>query len=701
MRVAPRRHFGVRGHDFVLERDGVATPVQLRAGEIHYFRVPEVHWEDRLLRMRAMGLNTVSTYVAWNFHEQAEGVFDFSSERHNLTKFIQLADRLGMLVVLRPGPYICAEWDFGGLPAWMLKHTLRENMKFRTADPQYLGFVDRFWSKLFPQVRPLLVENGGPVAMVQLENEYGHFGNASGAEKAYFDRMEQIARRHLGPNVLLISTDSARHNAAGLGTTHSLLAATNLGPWFHAEAHAPEALSLTATHNRGGPQLIMELWSGWFQTWEKNGFTEKHFREHGANLVEYVDFFLKRNASFTLYMAHGGTNFGFWNAATGLSETQEGLLNSSFITSSYDYSAPISEEGRHGFGGDGIDKYAALRNLMARYRKPWEPPLAPEPAPPRLANYSGDGPGGAVVLRRRVPLHDPAVLAALCDWQAESSDGPTPMEFHGQQAGLAFYRYRPVQNMSSAAAGAGTALLRVSEETRGNFLAKEQQGRAWLKLKVRDRVTVWSADQLLQQAEPVTIYGKRAKLGPYKISVPMGMRHKNADHLDILVEHLGRRAFTKRRTSNLDPESYEDWKGMTEAWLGGDKLVGGWQYCALPLADLYAVNGSVPEPSVKRGLGEAAGPSFFEGRFLVGDEPADTFLRFDAGAWRTGTAFLNGFNLGRYMREARGPFDLYAPKSALRRGENVVVLLEMNPPANMTLAGAAVTFKAHRGPMLP
>jgi len=737
------RALRIVGRDFVSDTGQI---VQLHAGEMHYFRVPEVYWEDRLKRLRAMGLNAVSTYIAWNWHETTEGSFDFASDRKDVAKFLKLARQQGLLVIFRPGPYICAEWDFGGMPAWLLGRALRENFNLRTGDQRYLHFVDRFWGELLPRVRPELLENGGALAVLQLENEYGHWGDANQpSDRAYFEHLRSLARRHLGPGVLLITTDDDEAVARGRGGLPDVFAAVNFGPWeADARKHLDKVFANARLHNGEAPELVMELWSGWFQMWQHDENTKKQFKVAGKQLLDYVAALLERNASFTLYMAHGGTNFGLWPSA-GFTMPEMGASfkwTSAFVSTSYDYAAPIAEDGRHGFGGDGVDKYAGLRSLLASHQSP-DDPLPEEPALPRFASYSGQGPSGEVPLRRRAPLRDPAALEALRQGEAWALGGePEAMELQGQQGGVALYRHRPADpdalrravarwhsegsgrapllwpRMAVAvlAAAAGTTFMwrhlrccRCCSVCAAIFVAVafnvhdrwSKPDEAPLVLLARDRVTVWQGEALVLKP----YLNIEHTCCPWQVrDLAVNVMPDGPGTLDVLVENLGRRAFMPRgyigEGAGLRHIWY-DWKGLVSARIGSEPLAGQWELHVLPLADLHGLNGSAPPPSEPQAAAPApqgSGPTFFEGQFFVPEDdagPADSYLCLEAGPWSTGVAYVNGFNLGRYWRGAAAPLDLYVPKSALHQGRNVVVLLEMEPP--VTEEGAVLSLKAARG----
>lgn len=211
------RHNNVNGRKFEIEDDMFrkdGEPFQIIGGDLHYFRILPQHWEDRLLRAKALGLNTIQTYVPWNLHEPKPGKLVFSGIA-DLVSFLKLCQKLDLLVMLRPGPYICAEWDLGGFPAWLLAK--KPALKLRSSDRAYLQLVERWWGVLLPKIAPLLYDIGGPIVMVQIENEFGSYGD----DKEYLHHLVTLARAHLGKDIILYTTDG--------GTRETLMKGTNRG----------------------------------------------------------------------------------------------------------------------------------------------------------------------------------------------------------------------------------------------------------------------------------------------------------------------------------------------------------------------------------------------------------------------------------------------------------------------------------------
>jgi len=336
-------------------------PFVIRVGEIHSARVPREYWKHRLQMARAMGLNAVCAYLFWNQIEPREGRFDWSGNA-DIAEFCRLAQAEGLWVVLRPGPYACAEWEMGGLPWWLLKH---DDIQLRTRDERFLAAARRYLMEVGRQLGPLQVTRGGPILMVQAENEYGFFGR----DAAYMGEMRQ-ALLDAGFDVPLFACNPVWHLRNGYRS--DLFPVVNFGS-------DPEgAFKKLREILPEGPLMCGEFYPGWFDTWGRphhRGNTERYLRD--------LETMLKMNASFSIYMAHGGTSFGFSPGADRPFKPD---------TSSYDYDAPISEAGWT------TEKFFQTRDLFARYLQPGETIPAPPAAPPIIAFPSTRATGFAPLL---------------------------------------------------------------------------------------------------------------------------------------------------------------------------------------------------------------------------------------------------------------------------------------------------------------
>jgi beta-galactosidase len=339
-------------HDFRIAKgqfqlDG--KPLQIISGEMHYARIPRAYWRQRLRMARAMGLNTIATYVFWNYHEIRPGVFDFHTGNRDLAEFIRIAQEEGLWVILRPGPYVCAEWDFGGYPSYLLKTPA---VTVRSNDARYMKAAARYIRALAREVRPLLVTHGGPILMVQVENEYGSFGSDSSYKDA--------ARRMLvdaGIDVPLFTADGDWLFAKG--GIPGVFAAAN------GETDYDTLTKRVDAFNKGnGPYMVAEFYPGWLTHW-----AEPFPTTPTESFLPAYDSLLKRGVSINLYMFHGGTNFGF---TSGANYTRRIPIQPSMT--SYDYDAPLSEAGWP------TPKYYALRDVIRRHVS-YAIPDVPDPLP--------------------------------------------------------------------------------------------------------------------------------------------------------------------------------------------------------------------------------------------------------------------------------------------------------------------------------
>jgi beta-galactosidase len=347
----PAKHtFGWKGEDFLLDD----KPFVIRGGEMHFSRIPREHWRDRLRMLKAMGLNTVGTYLFWNLHEPRPGQFDFSGN-NDIAAFVRIAQEEGLWVIIRPGPYSCAEWEFGGFPSWLLK---TPDMRVRTSDPRYVAAVTRYLHEVGKQLAPLQVTHGGPIVMVQVENEYGSFGSDMAYKQSVRDALVQG-----GFDVTLYTADGATPKMLGGGTLPDVLSVINFGD------DPAGNFAEFAKYRSNVPRMAGEYYPGWFDHWG-----EEHHTGNIDNVLRDIGWMLERKVSFSLYMFHGGTTSGFMNGAN-YSDKEPFQPD----TSSYDYGAPLDEAGRP------TPAYHALRKLIGQHLPQGERLPAVPPSPPMVA----------------------------------------------------------------------------------------------------------------------------------------------------------------------------------------------------------------------------------------------------------------------------------------------------------------------------
>ncbi|MEV6423547.1 beta-galactosidase family protein [Streptomyces sp. NPDC051662] len=364
---------------------------RLLSGGLHYFRVHPEQWADRLRKARLMGLNTVETYVPWNLHQPwpdsliLDGGLD-------LPHFLDLAAAEGLYVLLRPGPYICAEWEGGGLPSWLLAEP---DIRLRSRDPRFLAAVDDYFDRLLTPLQPYLASRGGPVLAVQVENEYGAYGD----DTDYLEHLVTSLRR-CGVDVPLFTSDQPAHLERD--ALPGILATANFG------SHSTQGLAALRARQPKGPLMCTEFWIGWFDRWGAH-----HVVRDPGQAARELDELLATGASVNFYMFHGGTNFGFTNGANDKHTYRP-------TVTSYDYDAPLDE------AGDPTSKYTAFRDVIAKYASV---PDGPVPSPgPKLAP-------------RTVSLTESAGLLAHASLFGNAVDArrPLTMEELGQDFGFVLY----------------------------------------------------------------------------------------------------------------------------------------------------------------------------------------------------------------------------------------------------------------------
>ncbi len=391
--------FTADGKDFLLN----GHPFQIISGEMHYLRIPPEYWRDRLLKAKAMGLNTIATYVFWNSHEPEPGTFNFTGGA-DLATFLRTAQEVGLYVVLRPGPYACAEWEFGGYPAWLLKSP---PVTVRSMDERFLASAERYFKRLGQEVAGLQITHGGPILMVQVENEYGSYGS----DKTYMGRIRDMIKG-AGFDVPLFTADGPTQMASG--SLPDVLPAVN-------GATGQEVFDTIRKFRPNGPFFVAECYPGWLDHWG-----EEHAKVDAAETAAQLDWMLARGISVNLYMFHGGTNFAFMNGANygGRFQPQP---------TSYDYDAPLDEAGRP------TKKYFVLRDVIAKYLPKGEARLA---APKTDASIE-------------IPSVELTAYAGLLDNLPPPvrSSAPLSMEDLGQSYGFVLYR--------TTIAAPGTKLLSI------------------------------------------------------------------------------------------------------------------------------------------------------------------------------------------------------------------------------------------------
>ncbi len=622
--TAPTHTFTIEGNHFALD----GKPFKILSGELHYARIPREYWHARLKMARAMGLNTIATYVFWNVHEPTPGHFDFSGN-NDLVAFIKAAQEEGLWVILRAGPYSCAEWEFGGFPAWLLKAPRMappDSKALRSNDPAFMVPVERWINRLAQETAPLQIGRGGPIIITQVENEYGSFVSSLDPTHAYMTHMRDIFVRAGFTSSLLDTVDGG--DELPRGGIPGVFTGVNFGTGQH-----KKEMDLLAAFQPNKPLFVSEYWPGWFDYWGHPHQT----RPLQAQLDD-LDYILSHGSGINLYMFHGGTSFGFMSGAN--------WNNNNYFSdvTSYDYGAPLDEAGHP------TEKFLAFRKIFAKYatcdnskkavilsgaKNPRisseaaissatktddqtdEACLSPIPDPPPVMTIP------TITLTESTPLWDNLPKPI-------QSDTPKPMEQFNQAYGYILYRHQ------LPAAVSGDLILDELHDYAQIYLDGKLVG----KLDRRDR----------QSSLPITTTGPAS--------------------LDILVENSAR--------INFSPAMRGESKGITKSvTLAGAPLTN-WQIYTLPMTNPTTVilsGAKNPRISYEAAQTPESTPTFYRAHFTL-TTTGDTFL--DIRHLGKGALWINGHAIGRFWNI--GPQQtLFVPGPWLRKGTNEIVSLRPRP----------------------
>lgn len=574
-------------------------PIQIISGSIHYFRVVPQYWQDRLEKLKNMGCNTLETYIPWNFHESKKGEFCWEGI-HDVCRFIEIAQNLGLYIIIRPSPYICAEWEWGGLPSWLLAEP---KMKLRCSYEPYLNHIKDYYEVLIPKLVSYQIDNGGKIILMQIENEYGYYGD----DKSYLKFLADLMR-NLGVTVPFVTSDGPwSKNVFMSGQLENVLPTGNFGSacqWQFSQMKKMMPKNL--------PLMNMEFWAGWFDAW---GNKKKKKSNLKLNELDY-EYVIKNNHSINIYMFHGGTNFGFMNGSN-----YYGKLTPD--TTSYDYDAPLSEDGKF------TKKYFAFRDILKNHFGETNVPNVNFSTKITQKNY------GKIKWTKTCDLFEN--LEKIADVQKSVS--PISMEEAGQSTGYIFYRTKMREN-----------------ESADDLIFK----------KCADRVQIFTDEKKVFTAFDKEICNEQKGIWPFtfKEGKTWKINSKEGATLGFLVENLGR--------VNFGHKLEEQKKGIYEDVLINSHAHFNWEIFSLPFDENQLKkleNATWREKSSKN-------PSFYKFEFeieLPKDEFTDTYLDFSG--WGKGFAVVNGFNIGRFW-EIGPQKTLYVPGPLLRNGKNEIIIFE-------------------------
>ncbi|MCR5157473.1 MAG: beta-galactosidase [Butyrivibrio sp.] len=598
-------------------------PFKVISGAFHFFRTVPEYWENRLLKLKAMGCNTVETYIPWNLIEPEKGKFHFEG-MCDVEGFLKLATKLGLYIIVRPSPYICAEWEFGGLPAWLLKD---RNMRLRVSYKPFLDAVEDYYKVLFPRITEYQIDKGGNIILMQVENEYGYYAN----DHEYMNTMKDLMRKY-GVTVPLITSDGPYHESYRGGSVPGALPTGNFG------SGTEKRFGVLSQYTEGGPSMCAEFWVGWFDHWGNGG----HMKGNLVQSCEDLDKMLEMG-NVSIYMFEGGTNFGFMNG----SNYYDALTPD---VTSYDYDGLLTEDGRI------TEKYKKFKEIIEKHTgKAQDAEFADIP---RKAYGKLECSGKVSLFSVVDDISTPVELSYT-----------TNMEDLGQNYGYILYRSRLHSE-------AGIAKLRLWETAdRANVFVDENPLVTLYDKELEkehdiplDKYLACSTPAMMLAGKfmaengltPETAMGAISEAG-LSTGGFMGLNEK----FDILVENMGR--------VNFGPRMETQRKGIGRCVQINGHMHNGWDIYTLPLDNVDKVDFN---KEYKENV-----PAFYRFEFDA-DEEGDTFLDFRG--WGKGVAFINGFNLGRFW-EIGPQKRLYIPAPLLKEGKNEIIIFETEGKAPGTI----------------
>jgi beta-galactosidase len=593
-------------------------PFVVKAAEVHYPRIPRAYWDQRIKMCKALGMNTLCIYIFWNAHEQQEGVFDFTGN-NDIRAFVKLAQQNGMYIIVRPGPYVCAEWEMGGLPWWLLK---KKDIRLRERDPYFMERLEIFEQKVGEQLGDLTIEKGGPIIMVQVENEYGSYGE----DKPYISAVRDIIRKSGFDKVELFQCDwSSNFTKNGLD---DLTWTMNFGTGSNID-HEFKRLGELRPNS---PKMCSEFWSGWFDKWGG-----RHETRGAEAMVDGISQMLDRGISFSLYMTHGGTNWGHWAGANSPGFAPD--------VTSYDYDAPINEAGQV------TDKFWKLREAMQKYSGDWDPVQQKWVGSKKLSSVPKEYPTIAIP---KFELNEFKPLFYGCDSIAVKGG---LMTFEEMDFGWGSMMYVtelpeiPVQSILKLDAHDYAQVF-----VNGKFIGKVDRVKHEQTLKLP---AVQKGDKLMILVEGMGRINFGRAIKDFKGIVSDVIITAEVDNNETTWKP---RQWTKVRLQ----DDYETAKNAFDS-----------QNRCVEVMPCRSHEGKCPEV-LPEGIG------YYRGYFDL-KKVGDTFLNLEN--WGKGQVYVNGYAVGRHWYI--GPQQtLYVPGCWLKKGKNEVIVLDvMGPRGEKTIEG--------------
>jgi len=597
-------------------------PFIVKAAEIHYPRIPRPYWEHRIKMCKSLGMNAVCIYIFWNIHEQQEGQFNFT-DNNDIAEFCRIAQKNGMYVIVRPGPYVCAEWEMGGLPWWLLK---KKDIKLRERDPYFMERVKIFEEKVGEQLKPLTIQNGGPIIMMQVENEYGSYGE----DKPYVSEIRDCLREIYGKDLELFQCDwSSNFEKNGLD---DLTWTMNFGTG----ANIDNQFRRLGELRPNAPKMCSEFWSGWFDKWGA-----QHETRPAKDMVEGMEEMLSKGISFSLYMTHGGTSFGHWAGANSPGFAPD--------VTSYDYDAPINEWGLP------TSKFWELRKMMQKYsdRKLPSVPKAPMP----------------IITVPKFELTEFATLmtGALGNGTFKPADRIRTFEEMNMGWGTMIYSTRlPEISTPSVLTGEFHDFAQV-------FVGDKYIGKID-RVKNEKSLTipaVKDGEDLLIFVEGMGRINFGRAIKDFKGIIGNVTLSTETDKAEVVLT-------PKHWTCMAIPDDYQTAVMALDAVKAFNQKLPDMKGCVPGIA----VTRNYEESAQ---LAEFMKPGYHRGYFNL-KKVGDTFLNFET--WGKGQVYVNGHALGRFWRI--GPQQtLYVPGCWLKKGKNEVIVLDVVGPKETVVWGQA------------
>ena len=605
-------------------------PFVVKAAEIHYPRIPRPYWEHRIQMCKSLGMNAVCIYIFWNIHEQQEGQFNFT-DNNDIAEFCRIAQKNGMYVIVRPGPYVCAEWEMGGLPWWLLK---KKDIKLRERDPYFMERVKIFEEKVGEQLKPLTIQNGGPIIMMQVENEYGSYGE----DKPYVSEIRDCLRGIYGKELELFQCDwSSNFEKNGLD---DLTWTMNFGTG----ANIDQQFRRLGELRPNAPKMCSEFWSGWFDKWGA-----RHETRPAKDMVEGMDEMLSKGISFSLYMTHGGTSFGHWAGANSPGFAPD--------VTSYDYDAPINEWGL------ATPKFWELRKMMQKYDERGFP-------------LQGGRKGGLPAVPKApmpiitVPKFELTEFAPLMSAMTEPVKGNLKtFEEMNMGWGTMMYSTRlPEITSQSELTGEFHDFAQVFIDQK--YIGKIDRVKNEKSLTIP---AIKKGEDLIIIVEGMGRINFGRAIKDFKGIISNVTLTTETDDVEMVL--------TPKNWANVAiPDDYETAKKVLDMVKGvNDRVASG------------EVKGCVPALALTQGyegskkLGDLLKPGYHRGYFNL-KKVGDTFLNFET--WGKGQVWVNGHAMGRFW--SIGPQQtLYVPGCWLKKGQNEVIVLDIVGPRETVVWGQA------------